>query len=86
MMAMMMTMIIVYLPEDKNTRNGNLKKNQRKTKTNMGDNHRYVCYNGSSKQSCGGHASITQIHMGSDVLARIRSKKKNYLPYITRGC
>ena len=53
-------MIIVYLPEDKNTRNGNLEKNQRKANTNMGDNHRYVCYNGSSKQSCGGHASITQ--------------------------
>ena len=54
-------MIIEYLPEDTYIRNRNREMNQRKAKTNMGDiHHRYVWYDGSSKQSCGGHASITQ--------------------------
>ena len=44
----------------------------------MGErHHRYVWYDGSSKQSDGGQASISQRHLGSDVLTRIRSEKKS---------
>ena len=43
----------------------------------MGErHHRYVWYDGSSKQSGGGQASISQGHLGSDVLTRICSEKK----------
>ena len=38
--------------------------------------HRYVWYDGSSKQSGGGQAPISQRHLGSDVLTRICSEKK----------
>ena len=51
--------------------------NQRKTKTEMGERrHGYVWYDGSSKQSDGGQASISQRHLGRDVLTRICSEKK----------
>ena len=40
--------------------------------------HRYVWYDGSSKQSGGGQASISQRHMGSDVLMRICSEKRKH--------
>ena len=43
----------------------------------MGErHHRYVRYDGSSKQNGGGQASISQRHLGSDVLTRICSEKK----------
>ena len=43
-----------------------------KAKTNIVErHHRYVWYDDSSKQSGGGQTSISQIHLGSDVLARI---------------
>ena len=47
----------------------------------MGERHdRYVWYDGSSKQSGGGQASISQRHLGSDVLTRIcRRKQRNEL-------
>ena len=38
--------------------------------------HRYVWYDGSSKQSGGGQASISQRHLGSDVLTSICSENK----------
>ena len=37
----------------------------------------YVWYDGSSKQSGGGQASISQRHLGSDVLMRKISEKKS---------
>ena len=46
----------------------------------MGErHHRYVWYDDSSKQSGGGQASISQRHLGSDVLTRICSEKKKKL-------
>ena len=54
----------------------------RKAKTKMGERHdRCVWYDGSSKQSGGGQASISQRHLGSDVLNRICSKKKELNHY-----
>ena len=51
----------------------------RKPKTKMGEiHHRYVWYDDSSKQSGGGQASISQRHLGSDVLTRICSEKRAY--------
>ena len=45
-------------------------------KTEMEEiHHGYVWYDGSSKQSGGGQASISQIHLASDVLKRICSEK-----------
>ena len=40
---------------------------------------KYVWYDGSSKQSGGGQASLSQRHLGSDILTRICSEKKNSL-------
>ena len=49
-----------------------------KAKTWMGEiHHRYVWYDGSSEQSGGGQASISQRHLGSDVLTRICSEKRD---------
>ena len=50
----------------------------------MGErHHRYVWYDGSSKQSGGGQASISQRHLGGDVLTRICSEmKKKKVVYI----
>ena len=63
--------------------NGSREKKQRKAKTKMGERHHiYVWYNGSSKLSGGGQASILQIHLGSEVLKRICYEKK--LIYETR--
>ena len=42
---------------------------------------RYVWYDGSSKQSGGGQASVSQRHLGSDVLARICSEKKDHIHF-----
>ena len=52
--------------------------------TKMGErHHRYVWYDGSSKQSGGGQASISQRHLGGDVLTRICSEmKKKKVVYI----
>ena len=38
----------------------------------------YVWHDGNSKQSGGGQASNWQRHLGSDVLTRICSEKKNH--------
>ena len=70
-------MLRSYSREDNNARNGSREKKQRKAKTKMGEiHHVYVWYDGSSKQSGGGQTSISQRHLGSDVLARICSEKK----------
>ena len=46
----------------------------------MGERHHvYIWYDDSSKQSGGGPASISQTHLGSDVLTRICSEKKEAL-------
>ena len=39
----------------------------------------YVRYDGSSKQSGGGQAPISKRHLGSDVLTRICSGKKDMM-------
>ena len=52
---------------------GNPRKRREKDKE---IHHRYVWYDGSSKQSGGGQASISQRHLGSGVLTRICSEKK----------
>ena len=45
----------------------------------MGERHHgYVRYDDSGKQSGGGPASISQRHLGSDVLTRICSEKKKW--------
>ena len=63
--------------EDNNARNCTGGKGAEKAKTKMGErHHRYVRQDGSSKQSGGGQASISQTHLGSDVLTRICSEKK----------
>ena len=55
-----------------NARNGSREKKQRKATTKMGERHqRHVRYDDSGKQSGGGPASISQRHLGSDVLTRI---------------
>ena len=67
-----------WFREDDNAGNGSREKKQRKAKAKMGEiHHRYVWYDGSSKQSGGGQASILQRHLGSDVLTRICSEKTN---------
>ena len=54
-----------------------MKKKQRKVKTKMGDRqHKYVWYDGSSKQRGGRQASISQRLLGSNVLTRIYSEKR----------
>ena len=70
-----------WFREDNNARNSSREKKQRKAKTKMGERHqRYVCTkrisDGSSKQSGGGQASVSQRHLGSEVLTRICSEKK----------
>ena len=56
--------------------NGSREKKPRKAKIKMGEiHHKYVRYDDSGKQSGGGPASISQIHLGSDVLATICSEK-----------
>ena len=61
-----------WVREDNKARNDSREKEQRKVKTKMGERHqRYVRYDGSSKQSGRGQASISQRHLGSDVLTRI---------------
>ena len=66
-----------YLTVTNNARNGSWEKKPWKAKTRMGERHHiYVWYDGSSKQSGGGQASISQRHMGSDVLTRICSEKR----------
>ena len=58
-------------------RNGRREKKQRKAKTKMGErHHRYVWYDGSSKLSGGGQASIPPRHLGSDVPKRIWSEEE----------
>ena len=45
-------------------------------KTQMGEiHHRYIWYDGSSKQSGGGQASTSQRYLASDVLRRICSEE-----------
>ena len=67
-----------YSGEDTNARNGSQEKKPRKAKTKMGERHHgYVWNDDSSKQSGGGQASISQRHLGSDVLTRICSEEKN---------
>ena len=62
-----------WFRDDNNARNGSREKKQRKAKTKMGErHHRYVWYDGSSKQSGGGQALISQINLGSDVLPQRR--------------
>ena len=57
--------------------NGCRENKPRKAKTKMGEiHHRYVWYDGSGKQSGGGQASISQRHLGSDVLTRICSERE----------
>ena len=69
--------VIDNFREDSNARNGSRKQKQRKAKTRMGErHHRYIWNGGSSKQSGGGQASISQRHLGSDVLTRICSEKR----------
>ena len=41
--------------------------------------HRYGWYGGSSKQSGGGKASISQIYLGSDVLKRMLREEEVYI-------
>ena len=56
-------------------------KKQRKAKTKTGErHHRYVWYDDSGKQSGGGQATITQSHLGSDVLTRriIALRREDY--------
>ena len=53
-------------------RNGRREKKPRKAKTKMRKRHHR--YDGSSKQSGRGQASISQRHLGSDVLTRICSE------------
>ena len=53
-------------------------KKPRKAKTEMGERHHgYVRYDDSGKQSGRGPETILQWHLGSDVLTRICSEKKN---------
>ena len=66
-----------WFREDNNARNGSREKKQRKAKTKMGEtHHRHVRYDDSGKQSGGGLASISQRHLGSDVLTRICSEEE----------
>ena len=68
-----------WFREDNDARNGSREKKPRKARTNMGEIHyRYVWYDGSSKQSGGGQASISQRLLGSDVLTRICSEMKKF--------
>ena len=68
---------IIYCQLFVDARNGSQEKKQRKAKTKMGERHHiYVWYDGSSKQSGGGQAPISQRHLGRDVLARICFEKK----------
>ena len=51
----------------------------------MGEiHHRYVWYDDSGKQSGRGQASVSQGHLGSDVLTRICSEKKNLCSAVFR--
>ena len=55
-----------WFREDNNARNGSREKKPRKAKTKMGERHHiYVWYDGSSKRSGGGQASVSQRHLGT---------------------
>ena len=66
-----------WFKEDTNAKNGGKEKKQRKAKTKMGDiHHMYIWYDGNSKQSGIGQASISQRRLGRDVFTRTCSQKK----------
>ena len=48
-------------------------------RTRLKPGQRYVWYDGSSKQSAGGQASLSQRHLGSDALKRICFEKFMYV-------
>ena len=65
-----------WFREDNNARNGSVEKAHWKAKTKMGERHRrYIRYDGNSKQSTEGQASMPQRHLGSDVMERTCSQK-----------
>ena len=66
------TRILRWVRGKNNARNGSREKKQRKATKKMGErNQRHVRYDDSGKQSGGVPASISQRHLGSDVLTRI---------------
>ena len=76
-----------WFREDNNARNGSREKKPRKGKTKMGErHHRYIRYDGNSKQSGGGQASILQRYLGRDVLKRICSQKKIFECIYVKKC